>query len=170
MDRKLSGKPKCSLAPSRSTVYLSNIPFSLTNNDLHKVFEKYGKVVKVTIVKDRDKRRSKGVAFILFLSPDEARAAVSAVDKTTMFGRTVTCSIAKDNGRAPEFIKRKEYKDKSQCYECGEEGHLSYKCPKNILGEREPPPKKKKRKSKQVDDSDSDFDGDKVTVVKRTAS
>lgn len=36
-----------------------------------------------------------------------------------MFGRVITCSIAKDNGRAPEFIKRKEYKDKSHCYECG---------------------------------------------------
>ncbi|KAF6038885.1 ZCRB1 [Bugula neritina] len=105
-------------------------------NSLAPIFDKYGKVVKVTVVKDRKLRRSKGVAFILYLRPDEAWAAVKAVNQTTMFGRSISCSIAKDNGRAPEFIKRKEYKDKSQCYECGEEGHLSYKCPKNIRGAR----------------------------------
>lgn len=67
-----------------------------------------------------------------------------------MFGRTVKASIAKDNGRTTEFIRRKDYPDKSKCYECGEFGHLSYKCTKNILGEREPPPKKVRKRKKKV--------------------
>ncbi|KAJ4924518.1 hypothetical protein JOQ06_003474 [Pogonophryne albipinna] len=37
-----------------------------------------------------------------------------------MFGRTVKASIAVDNGRATEFIKRRNYTDKTKCYECGQ--------------------------------------------------
>lgn len=48
------------------------------------------------------------------------------------------------------FNFMKEYPDKTKCYECGEEGHLSYKCEKNLLGEREPPPKKPRNRKKKA--------------------
>ncbi|KAK1166852.1 zinc finger CCHC-type and RNA-binding motif-containing protein 1 [Acipenser oxyrinchus oxyrinchus] len=147
---KMSG----GLAPSKSTVYVSNLPFSLTNNDLHKIFIKYGKVVKVTIVKDKDTRRSKGVAFVLFLDRESAHNCARALNNKQLFGRTVRASIAVDNGRAAEFIRRRNYTDKSKCYECGESGHLSYACPKNMLGEREPPKKKEKKKKKKVEETE----------------
>ncbi|KAG7496816.1 zinc finger CCHC-type and RNA-binding motif-containing protein 1 [Solea senegalensis] len=136
------------LAPSKSTVYVSNLPFSLTNNDLHKLFTKYGKVVKVTIVKDKVSRQSKGVAFVLFLDRESAHNCARAVNNKQLFGRTVKASIAIDNGRATEFIRRRNYTDKTKCYECGDTGHLSYACPSNMLGEREPPKKKEKKKKK----------------------
>ncbi|XP_022778426.1 zinc finger CCHC-type and RNA-binding motif-containing protein 1-like [Stylophora pistillata] len=69
------------LAPSKSTIYVGNLPYSLTNNDLHKIFEKYGKVVKVTILRDKETRESKGVAFVLFLDRQSAHKAVAAVNK-----------------------------------------------------------------------------------------
>lgn len=146
------------LAPSKSTVYVSNLKYSLTNNDIHQIFKKYGKVVKVTIVKDKDTHRSKGVAFVLFLDREGAFKCVRALNNTQLFGRTIKCSIAKDNGRAAEFIRRKDYKDKSRCYECGEFGHLSYCCPNNLLGDREPPEKKekKKRKRQQVEEEEEE--------------
>ncbi|KAJ7385908.1 Zinc finger CCHC-type and RNA-binding motif-containing protein 1 [Desmophyllum pertusum] len=144
------------LAPSKSTVYVGNLPYSLTNNDLHKIFEKYGKVVKVTILRDKETRESKGVAFVLFLDRQTAQKAVAAVNKKQMFGRTIKCCIANDNGRTTEFIRRKDYPDKSQCYECGEYGHLSYECPKNMLGEREPPPKKQRKRKKEDEQYDDE--------------
>lgn len=69
-----------------------------------------------------------------------------------MFGRTLKSSIAKDNGRSAEFIHKKQYPDKSRCYECGDEGHLSYACPTNALGQREPPPKKERKRKKKNND------------------
>ena len=133
------------LAPSKSTVYVSNLPYSLTNNDLHKIFGKIGKVVKVTIVKDKETRESKGLAFVLYLKKEDALKAACIINGKTILDRKLKCSIAQDNGRARDFIRRKEYKDKTRCYECGEAGHLSYKCPKNKLGDREPPKKKLKK-------------------------
>ncbi|XP_043243232.1 zinc finger CCHC-type and RNA-binding motif-containing protein 1-like [Amphibalanus amphitrite] len=141
----MSGK----LAPSKSTVYLANLPFALTNSDIHKLLEKYGRVVRVTIMKDRQTRRSKGVAFVLFLHREEAAACAAGLDGHQLFGRTLRASLARDNGRAAEFVRRREYPDKSRCYECGETGHLSYSCPQNTLGERPPPPKRPRKKRRK---------------------
>lgn len=137
------------LVPSKSTVYVSNIDYSLTNSDLHTIFSTFGKVARVTVLKDRASRRSRGVAFVLFVSRHDAAAAVRTMDRKVLNGRTLSVSIAADNGRASEFIRRRVYKDKSRCYECGEEGHLSYECPRNQLGSREQPNPKRARRGAQ---------------------
>ncbi|GIY40008.1 hypothetical protein CDAR_431531 [Caerostris darwini] len=141
--------------PSKSTVYMSNLPFSLTHNDLHKIVGQFGNVVKVTICKDKVTKKNKGVAFILFMDKEGAQNCARCLNKRVLLGRTLKCSMAKDNGRATEFIRRRVYKDKSTCYECGEEGHLSYVCPKNVLGDRYVEKKEKKRK---YNDDDDDYD------------
>ncbi|KAM9312646.1 zinc finger CCHC-type and RNA-binding motif-containing protein 1-like [Gastrophryne carolinensis] len=140
------------LAPSKSTVYVSNLSFSLTNNDLHRIFSKYGKVVKVTVLRDKETRKSKGVAFVLYLNKEGAQNCARALNNKQLFGRMLKASIAIDNGRAAEFIRRRNYTDKSRCYECGDTGHLSYACPKNMLGDREPPQKKEKKRRKKMDE------------------
>lgn len=99
----------------------------------------------MTIVKDKVTRESKGVAFVLFVDRQSAHKAIHAMNRKELFGRTLKCSIAKDNGRASEFIRKRHYADKSRCYECGEIGHLSFRCPKNTLGDRQQPEKKKKK-------------------------
>ncbi|KAG8651122.1 U11/U12 small nuclear ribonucleoprotein 31 kDa protein [Manihot esculenta] len=134
------------LAPSKSTLYVSNLDYSLTNSDLHTLFSTFGKIARVTVLKDRASRQSRGVAFIQFVSRNDALSAARQMDKKILNGRTLSASIATDNGRATEFIKKRIYKDKSRCYECGESGHLSYECPKNQLGPRERPVAKRVRR------------------------
>lgn len=155
------------MTPSKSTVYVSNIDYNLTNSDLFTIFSTFGKVARVTIIKDRATRRSRGVAFILFVSRDDAVSASCQMNGKVLNGRTLTASIAADNGRATEFIRRRVYKDKSRCYECGEGGHLSYECPKNQLGPRERPVLKKGRREKaqrrkveeEEEEEERDWDG-----------
>ena len=43
-----------------------------------------------------------------------------------LFGRTLKASIAVDNGRATEFIRRRDYVDKTKCYECGVSAYSSF--------------------------------------------
>lgn len=109
-------------------------------------------------MKDKDTRKSKGVAFILFLDKDSAQNCTRAINNKQLFGRVIKASIAIDNGRAAEFIRRRNYFDKSKCYECGESGHLSYACPKNMLGEREPPKKKEKKKKKKIPEPEEEIE------------
>ena len=73
--------------------------------------------LRVTIMKDKVSRESKGVAFVLFVDKASAQRAVVAVNRKELFGRTLKCSIATDNGRTTEFIKRRLYKDKSRSFE-----------------------------------------------------
>ena len=137
------------LAPSKSTLYVSNLDYSLTNSDLHTLFSTFGKIARVSVLKDRQTRLSRGVAFIQFISRNDAFSAASQMHGKVLNGRTLTASIAVDNGRASEFIRKRVYRDKSRCYECGAEGHLSYECPRNQLGPRErpqPPPAKRGRR------------------------
>ena len=71
-------------------------------------------LTRITILKTKDTRKSKGVAFILFKSKETAEECVRATNGCKMFDRTLRANIAKDNGRAPEFIRRREYPDKTR--------------------------------------------------------
>ncbi|KAI5420607.1 hypothetical protein KIW84_044429 [Lathyrus oleraceus] len=114
-----TGEP---LATSKSTLYVSNLDYSLTNSDLHTLFSTFGRIARVTVLKDRHTRLSRGVAFVQFVSRNDAQRAVEEMNKKILNGRTLTASIAADNGRASEFIRKRVYNTETAlCYEC--EGH-----------------------------------------------
>ncbi|KAM1028421.1 hypothetical protein COP1_041130 [Malus domestica] len=100
----------------------------------------------ITVLKNRKTRQSRDIAFVQFVSRTDASVAASEMHEKILNRRKLFTSIAADNGRATEFIRKRESKDKSRCYECGEEGHLSYECPKNQLEPKERPSSKRVRR------------------------
>ncbi|KAK9717761.1 RNA recognition motif [Popillia japonica] len=74
-------------------------------NEIQQKFERYGKIIRVTLLKVKETRKSKGVAFILFERPDDARKCVEYSNNTLIGGQVLKASMAKDNGRRPPILK-----------------------------------------------------------------
>ena len=76
-------------------IYVGNISFQTTEQDLDAAFSAYGQVDRVQIVKDRDSGQSRGFAFVEMANPAEADKAVEALNGADLGGRTLTVNEAK---------------------------------------------------------------------------
>lgn len=76
-------------------LYVGNLPFSTSEEEIKSMFAPYGEIVDVKLITDRYSGRSKGFAFVEFATEDQARAAVEALHDTDMGGRKMAVNIAK---------------------------------------------------------------------------
>jgi RNA recognition motif-containing protein len=76
-------------------IYVGNIPFSATADDLRQLFEPYGEVENVKLITDRETGHPRGFAFIAMPNPREAKAAISGLSSTAIAGRTLRINEAK---------------------------------------------------------------------------
>ncbi|KPI39987.1 Cleavage stimulation factor subunit 2 [Cyphellophora attinorum] len=69
------------MAPGQgSSVFVGNIAFSITEEQLVKIFESVGPVVRFRLITDKDSGRSKGFGFLDFADPDAAESAIRNLD------------------------------------------------------------------------------------------
>ena len=76
-------------------IYVSNIAFNATDDDLRQLFESYGAVDKVSIITDRYTGQSRGFGFVEMPDSAAAKAAIQGVQGTELGGRTLTVNEAK---------------------------------------------------------------------------
>ncbi len=76
-------------------IYVGNLAFTVTEEDLKKAFEAFGQVASVNIIKDQYSNRSKGFGFVEMPESSEAEAAISALNGKELNGRTLTVNQAK---------------------------------------------------------------------------
>jgi len=78
-----------------TNIYVGNLPWSTTTDDLYAMFQQYGAVTRAQVVTDRETGRSRGFGFVEMANEAEAQAAIAALNNQPMNGRPLTVNVAK---------------------------------------------------------------------------
>jgi RNA recognition motif-containing protein len=78
-----------------TNIYVGNLPWSTSTDDLYAMFQQYGAVTRAQVVTDRDTGRSRGFGFVEMPNEAEANAAIAALNNQPMNGRPLTVNVAK---------------------------------------------------------------------------
>jgi RNA recognition motif-containing protein len=82
-------------------IYVGNLTFDATEDQVRSLFEAYGPVDKVSIVTDRDTGQPRGFAFVEMTDDDAAGKAMDALNGTNLGGRNLTVNEARPKADRP---------------------------------------------------------------------
>ncbi len=82
-------------------LYVGNLSFETTENDLQDLFEKHGKVMDVALLNDKMTGRSRGFGFVTMADAAAGTAAMNALNGTEVGGRTLTVNEARPREERP---------------------------------------------------------------------
>ncbi len=77
------------------SIYIGNLSYEITSEDLNEVFAEYGSVKRVHIPTDRDTGRSRGFAFVEMGTEAEEDKAIETLDEAQWMGRSLKVNKAK---------------------------------------------------------------------------
>ncbi len=78
-----------------TNIYVGNLPWSTTDDELSAMFQQYGAVARAQVVTDRETGRSRGFGFVEMPNEAEAQAAIAALNNQPVNGRPLTVNVAK---------------------------------------------------------------------------
>ena len=84
-------------------MYVSNLGFHATEEDLRKLFSQYGEVTSAKIITDRETGRSRGFGFVEMTSDDESHTAMSKLNGKELEGRAISVTVARERERKPKW-------------------------------------------------------------------
>ena len=84
------------------SIYVGNLPWSATEDQIRNLFSQYGTVNSVNLVTDRETGRARGFGFVEMAAADAA-GAIQALDGTTMDGRSLKVNEAQP--KAPRQLR-----------------------------------------------------------------
>lgn len=77
-------------------MYVSNLGFHTTDEDLRKLFAEFGTVTSAKVITDRDTGRSRGFGFVEMESEQDANQAMKKLNQKEVEGRVISVTIARD--------------------------------------------------------------------------
>ncbi len=84
------------------SIYVGNLPFGASADDVRKLFTEYGTVSRVTMMGDARTERSRGFGFVEMPNEEEGNAAIVGVNGSDMGGRELKVGSARRHGTKPE--------------------------------------------------------------------
>ena len=76
-------------------IFVGNLDFNVSEDELRSLFGTYGQVDRVSIVTDRDTGRSRGFGFVEMANAEEGEKAIAALNGTQLAGRTLNVNEAR---------------------------------------------------------------------------
>src|SRR5512136_724101 len=82
-------------------LFVGNLSFNTTENDLQDAFAAHGTVVEANLMLDRSTGRPRGFGFVTMSTPEEAQKAIEAMNGKPLGGRALTVNLARPREERP---------------------------------------------------------------------
>ena len=87
-------------------IYVGNLSYEVTEDELQQMFEEYGSIIKVSIIRDRDTGRPKGFGFVEMTEQADGEKAIKELDGVAVQGRNIKVNQARDRNDRPKPKRR----------------------------------------------------------------
>lgn len=93
-------------------LFIGNLPFTIEEEELKELFEEFGPLESVTVIKDRETNRSRGFGFVKYQEASDGENAIKSMDSKLVKNRCLKVNAAHNKNRE----SRKEEPSRSQAW------------------------------------------------------
>jgi cold-inducible RNA-binding protein len=83
-------------------IFVGSLSWNTSEEELRRIFERFGEIVEAKLITDRETGRSRGFAFITYANDGDADKAIAEMDGTEVDGRALRVNEARERSRGPD--------------------------------------------------------------------